>query len=113
MFTELRKEEQAHERKIAKSKDIRKLRESFEDKVKNLQRPIPTRTDLVGWLELVYDSLPEGSFTNQDIYQFEPDFRQYYPENLNIRAKIRQQLQYLRDLGFIEQISRGVWRKAV
>lgn len=113
MFTELRKEEQAHERKIAKSKDIRKLRESFEDKVKNLQRPIPTRTDLVGWLELVYDSLPEGSFTNQDIYQFEPDFRQYYPENLNIRAKIRQQLQYLRELGFIEQISRGVWRKAL
>jgi len=32
-------------------------------------------------------------------------------ENKNIEAKIRQQLQFLRDKGFIEFLGRGKYRK--
>jgi type II restriction enzyme len=34
-----------------------------------------------------------------------------HPDNRNIKDKIRQQLQYLRDLGLIEFKERGVYRK--
>jgi len=66
---------------------------------------------LIGWLGLVYDVLPPGRFTNQEIYEYEREFRQRYPQNQNIRAKIRQQLQVLCELGFIEHVSKGVWKK--
>ncbi|MGB9521621.1 MAG: phospholipase D-like domain-containing protein [Anaerolineales bacterium] len=113
IFTELCKRERLHERTLVKDPDLKKIRETFVGKAHRLQRPKPTRTDLVGWLELVYDVLPEGTFTNQEIYEYENEFRQCYPQNLNIRAKIRQQLQVLHRLGFIEHISKGVWRKVV
>lgn len=87
------------------------LAELYKQKVSVMQRPTPTSRDLVGWLEIVYDILPDGKFSNKDIYAYESIFRQKYPGNQNIRAKIRQQLQSLRDLGFIEHLSRGTWRK--
>ncbi len=36
---------------------------------------------------------------------------QYYPTNLNIRAKIRQQLQTLPSMGLVEHVVTGRWRK--
>ncbi|MCX7598390.1 MAG: phospholipase D-like domain-containing protein [Armatimonadetes bacterium] len=69
------------------------------------------RADLYGWLDMVYDVLPEGEFTNQDVYQHRDLFRHRFPRNLNIGAKIRQKLQELRDLGFIEHLGPGLWRK--
>ena len=33
------------------------------------------------------------------------------PQNHNVEAKIRQQLQILRDLGFIEFLGKGQYRK--
>jgi len=33
-----------------------------------------------------------------------------HPENHNVKAKIRQQLQYLRDKGVIEFLGRGHYR---
>ncbi len=60
------------------------------------------RIKLSPWCELVLSKLPEGEFTNEDIYAFEGEFREVYPDNMHIRPKIRQQLQILRDLGFIE-----------
>ena len=76
-----------------------------------LPRPKATRRDLGGWLGMVFDALPEGEFTNQDIYKHEQAFRVRYPENQNIRAKIQQQLQLLRDLELIEHVGPGRWRK--
>jgi len=67
--------------------------------------------DLHGWLDLVYDVLPDGEFTNQQVYQYEESFRRRFPHNQNIQAKIRQKLQELRDLGFIEHLGPGRWRK--
>lgn len=111
LFADLCKIERRAESKWAQTSEIRNLREAFSRKTNALQRPKPSRSDLVGWLELVYDALPAGEFSNQDIYDLEPFFRQHYPQNRNIRAKIRQQLQFLYKLGFIEHVARGVWRK--
>jgi type II restriction enzyme len=54
-------------------------------------------------------ALGKKEFTNNDIYSFEPQLKMLHPNNLNIQAKIRQQLQFLRDKGFLTQTSRGLW----
>ena len=50
-------------------------------------------------------------FTVSDIYQFENELRNKYPTNLNIRAKIRQQLAKLRDMGLVQVVGKGRYRK--
>lgn len=59
--------------------------------------------DARGWLLDVLrcvERLPE-QFTLQDIYRFEGELAERHPENHNIRPKIRQQLQALRDRGIL------------
>jgi type II restriction enzyme len=66
-----------------------------------------------GWLLDVMkcvESLGKRDFTLDEVYGFERHLGQLYPGNQNVRPKIRQQLQYLRDRGFIEFISRGQYR---
>ncbi|MCX7976666.1 MAG: phospholipase D-like domain-containing protein [Bellilinea sp.] len=111
LFSELCQKEKFYQSRLVKNQTLRQLKQNFIEKAKSLERPKPTRTDLIGWLELVYNSLPQGEFTNQEIYRFEPQFRQRYPENQNIKAKIRQQLQILHQLGFIKHVNRGTWKK--
>src|SRR6266478_882295 len=41
-------------------------------------------------------------FSLQDLYMAESELRTLHPDNRNVRPKIRQQLQVLRDLGLIE-----------
>lgn len=89
----------------------RRRDKQFEEKVRSLRRPTPTRRDLVGWLELVYDALPKGEFTTSAAYEHEEEFSKRFPANTEIRAKVRQQLQLLRDMGLIEHLGRGRWRK--
>lgn len=109
LYAQLCAGERQHGR--ARTPTTSKLREAFETKASALRRPQPRRSDLLGWLELVYDHLPAGEFTNQQVYSCEAEFRQQYPGNANIRAKIRQQLQVLRDMGFIEHVGTARWRK--
>lgn len=111
LYAQLCKREKEQERNSTRDKSSVKLRAAFSDKAKSLRRPIATRRDLVGWLELVYDALPDGEFTNEVIYGFELDFQQQYPDNLNVKAKIRQQLQVLSGMGLIEHLARGRWQK--
>lgn len=54
-------------------------------------------------------SLGRKEFTNEDIYAFESQFERLHPHNRHVRDKIRQQLQVLRDRGFLVQVQRGVW----
>jgi len=66
-----------------------------------------------GWLLDVMqcvESLGKQDFTLDEIYAFEEHLGRLYPGNHNVRPKIRQQLQYLRDRGFIEFVSRGSYR---
>ena len=54
--------------------------------------------------------LPNDSFSLDDAYKFEVNFARLYPENKNIRPKIRQQLQVLRDAGILRFVSRGQYK---
>lgn len=69
--------------------------------------------DTRGWLLDVMkcvESLGKRDFTLEEVYNFEKHLNELYPGNQNVRPKIRQQLQYLRDRGFIEFVGRGVYR---
>ena len=63
-----------------------------------------------GWtLEIIRNiqTLNVREFTLQRMYEFEPQLKQRFPRNNFIRAKIRQQLQVLRDAGLILFEGRG------
>jgi len=66
-----------------------------------------------GWLLDVMkcvESLGRRDFTIDDVYAFERHLGDLYPGNQNVKPKIRQQLQFLRDRGFIDFVSRGNYR---
>jgi type II restriction enzyme len=50
------------------------------------------------------------TFTNEDVYAYERELAALHPDNRHIRPKIRQQLQVLRDTGFLTQLERGHWQ---
>jgi type II restriction enzyme len=54
--------------------------------------------------------LAEQEFQIEDVYAFEEHLSQIYPGNQNVRPKIRQQLQYLRDRGYLDFVARGYYR---
>jgi len=91
-----------------KTKDII---EQLKEKEKILPKPIPSKSELIGWMKLVYEKLPVGPFRTSDIYNYKQEFKELYPENKNINAKIRQQLQFLRDIGLIKNPSRDKWER--
>ena len=70
---------------------------------------------LTGWKRAVFEVLNEiesDIFTLQDdVYRFVPRLAQQYPDNENIKAKIRQQLQFLRDIGLLKFLGKGRYRK--
>jgi type II restriction enzyme len=57
--------------------------------------------------------LGKSHFGIDDGYGFEKDLAALYPNNQNVRPKIRQQLQVLRDLGFIRFLDRGRYQLLV
>jgi type II restriction enzyme len=81
------------------------------NRIKSLQN---NNIESRGWLlDIMYciSQIPDGCFQLSQLYQFEPLLAQKHPDNNYIQAKIRQQLQILRDKGFIEFIGRGVYRR--
>jgi type II restriction enzyme len=50
---------------------------------------------------------PGGRFELSAVCQFEDGLAQMYPDNDHVRAKIRQQLQVLRDEGLLEFLGDG------
>ena len=59
----------------------------------------------------VNEATEETEFTLQDFYsRFLPELSGRHPENNNIEAKIRQQLQVLRDGGVLRFLGRGRYR---
>lgn len=59
------------------------------------------------------NELSFNDFTLDDVYQFESRLATLHPDNHNIRAKIRQQLQVLRDMGYIKFLDRGHYQKCL
>jgi type II restriction enzyme len=71
------------------------------------------RLDARGWLVEVMrcvELLDKREFNLEDIYRFENQLSAIYPNNRHVREKIRQQLQVLRDRGFLDFLSRGSYR---
>ena len=69
---------------------------------------------LKGWILQVMrciDSLQNPVFKLDEMYAFEDSLKQKYPNNRHIKDKIRQQLQFLRDFGYLEFLGRGKYRK--
>jgi type II restriction enzyme len=54
-------------------------------------------------------SLGKKEFKTSDMYRFVRHFKELHPDNRHVKDKIRQQLQVLRDRGFLAQVERGVW----
>ena len=52
-------------------------------------------------------------FTLEEMYRFENVLHIKHPQNNNIKPKIRQQLQFLRDKGFIEFLGNGRYKKII
>jgi type II restriction enzyme len=66
-----------------------------------------------GWLVDVMkciEDLGQAEFQIEDVYAFEDRLSRLYPGNRNVKPKIRQQLQYLRDRGYLDFVSRGYYR---
>jgi type II restriction enzyme len=74
-------------------------------------RPLENiRHDARGWtLDVlnVVRRLGKKEFTLAEVYAFAEELRRLHPDNRHIEPKIRQQLQRLRDLGFIEFLGQG------
>lgn len=62
-------------------------------------------------IQTCVENLGKSEFTLQDIYQYESELKIRHPQNNNIQAKIRQQLQILRDRGWLEFNGRGTYRR--
>ena len=67
-----------------------------------------------GWLLDVLkcvEKILTSPFSLSQVYAFEPELKKKHPGNHHIKDKIRQQLQVLRDKGFIDFVGRGRYNK--
>jgi type II restriction enzyme len=86
--------------------DPRQVRQQY-DRLRPLQK---LKAEARGWtLDVlnVLRSMRREEFSLAEAYAFEGELARLHPQNRNIRPKIRQQLQILRDMGFIEFLGKG------
>ena len=70
-------------------------------------------SDARGWLietMKCVEAIGKNEFDLDDVYVFEERLSLLYPNNRHVRQKIRQQLQVLRDHGYLDFVSRGHYR---
>ena len=66
-----------------------------------------------GWLldtMLCVEKIGHKEFSLDEVYVFENELSKKHPDNRHVKDKIRQQLQVLRDKGYLEFTSRGNYR---
>lgn len=89
--------------------------ETPEENLDFITTPIePILNSLSGWKLEVFkcaNTIPKQNFTLNEINKFENHLKKIYPTNQHITDKIRQQLQYLRDLGLLEFLGGGKYKK--
>lgn len=72
------------------------------------------KANLTSWKKDVFEcllKLDNDVFFISEVYSFEKELQRLHPDNRNIEPKIRQQLQYLRNIGLIEFIRPGLYKK--
>ena len=83
------------------------------DRIKQLRtKSIDSRGWLLDVLSCIND-IPKTELTLSDVYGYVEVLQKKHINNNNVEAKIRQQLQFLRDKGFIEFLGKGQYRKAL
>lgn len=83
------------------------------DRIKQLRtKSIDSRGWLLDVLSCIND-IQKTEFTLIDVYGYVEVLQKKHINNNNVEAKIRQQLQFLRDKGFIEFLGKGQYRKAL
>ena len=55
------------------------------------------------------NAINSKKFSLGEIYLFENELQKKHPDNHNVKPKIRQQLQFLRDKGFIKFLGNGIY----
>lgn len=73
-----------------------------------------TRPEARGWLLAVMgavEAVGRDAFTLDEVYAQEARLAALYPGNRNVRPKIRQQLQVLRDRGWLAFDGGGRYRR--
>lgn len=93
--------------KVADAEEITRIY----SRAKQLQtNSIEKRGWILDVLECV-NSIDGKYFNLSDMYDFVDELKEKHSANNNIEAKIRQQLQLLRDKGFLEFLGRGRYKK--
>jgi hypothetical protein len=77
IYTQLAKVTKEQNRNLKKNIKYAYLNKRFLEKSRTLQRPKVTKNDLVGWLNNVYNLIPDNEFTTQQIYRYETDWQSY------------------------------------
>ena len=65
-----------------------------------------------GWLAVTMKlirQLKKTQFTLQDLYTLEVEAQKAFPQNSHVRAKLRQQLQVLRNKGWLNFVGNGIY----
>lgn len=75
------------------------------------EKEIPAKGWILDVMRCV-EKLSKKEFTLDDVYAFEKDLSSLHPENKHVKDKIRQQLQFLRDKGYLDFVSRGYYQLA-
>lgn len=72
-----------------------------------------TRPIARGWLVEVMAVIDKlgNEFTLDELYSYDQHFQAIYPQNRNVKPKLRQQLQFLRDRGYLSFVGRGQYCK--
>ena len=89
-------------------------RKTVLSKVEKAEKLYVNNMNTRGWLFDVLscvERIPTSNFNLAQMYAFEDELSVKHPENNNVRPKIRQQLQLLRDRGFIEFVKPGEYKK--
>jgi type II restriction enzyme len=92
---------------------VSRPRESVREQFRKFNRLREVPVERRGWTTLTLSmlrGLRRSEFSLAEIYNQEHLFSSVYPKNRNIRAKVRQQLQVLRDLGYLEFCGAGTYR---
>jgi len=96
-----------------KNKCIERKENVLRDWKKTLFLRDEKETKAKGWILDIMnciDMIGKNAFYLDDIYKFESFLQQKHPSNRHIKDKIRQQLQFLRNKGYLEFIGQGRYR---
>ena len=98
---------------FVKNQQVEQKEKVLDDWKKTLFLREEKEMSVKGWLLNVMrcvDNLGKKEFTLNEVYRFENELSKLHPENKHIKDKIRQQLQFLRDKGYLDFVSRGYYR---